>query len=120
MRVLCYTFTGKKLPDFIPYFFEDTMNYDTTFYERVDYVKINTNYDIENDIKNKQTNDYFNEIYVILEDKIRLNSFTRPLNEYTYCSFEDLCILLSMTSLNNLNANELIDYHTEKGVEFKV
>lgn len=33
--LLCYTFTGKKLPDFIPYFFEDTMNYDTNFYKRV-------------------------------------------------------------------------------------
>lgn len=77
-------------------------------------------YDIENDIKNKQINDYINEIYVILEDKIRLNSFSRPLNEYTYCSFEDLCILLSMTSLGELDVDDQIDYYTESGIEFKV
>lgn len=77
-------------------------------------------YDIENDIKNKQINDYINEIYVILEDKIRLNSFSRPLNEYTYCSFEDLCALLDMTSLGDLNINDMIDYYVQDGVEFKI
>lgn len=59
--------TGKKLS--VSYFFDDI----------IDYVKINT----ERDIKNDFDDNYFNEIYVILEDKIRLNSFTEPLVEYT-------------------------------------
>lgn len=119
-KILCYTFTGKKLSDFIPYFFEDTMNHDTNFYKRVDYIKVNSEKNIKNDLINRNQVNYLNEIYVILEDKIRLNSFTKPINECTYTSFEDLCALLDMSSLGDLNVNELIDYYVKEGVEFKV
>ena len=120
MRVLCYTFTGKKLPDFIPYFFYDTIDENSDIFEIIDYVKVDNEQDIQDDFNTKNPNDYFREIYVILNDKIRLNSFTKPINECTYTSFEDLCALLDMSSLGDLNVNELIDYYVKEGVEFKV
>lgn len=120
MRVLCYTFTGKKLSDFIPYFFYDTINENSKIFDLVEYVTVDSEKDILKDFNTKNYKNYFNEIYVILEDKIRLNSFSRPLNEYTYCSFEDLCALLDMTSLGDLNINDMIDYYVQDGVEFKI
>lgn len=113
MRVLCYTFTGKKLPDFIPYFFDDTIHEKSRIFNIIDYIKVNTEQDIKNDLINRKCDDYFNEIYVILENKIRLNSFTKPLNEYTYCSFEDLCSLLSMSNLSSLDVDQQIDNYIQ-------
>ena len=46
MRVLCYTFTGKKLPDFIPYFFNDTINENSKIFDLVEYIKVNSEKDI--------------------------------------------------------------------------
>lgn len=118
--LLCYTFTGKKLSDFIPYFFYDTINENSKIFDLVEYVIVDSEKDILKDFNTKNYKNYFNEIYVILEDKIRLNSFSRPLNEYTYCSFKDLCALLDMTSLGDLNINDMIDYYVQDGVEFKI
>lgn len=113
MRVLCYTFTGKKLSDFIPYFFYDTINENSKIFDLVEYVTVDSEKDILKDFNTKNYKNYFNEIYVILENKIRLNSFTKPLNEYTYCSFEDLCSLLSMSNLSSLDVDQQIDNYIQ-------
>lgn len=118
--LLCYTFTSKKLPDFIPYFFDDTFNENSSIFKVVKYVEINKESDFQNDFCNRNKKEHFDEIYIIQKDKIRLHSFYKPVNEFTYSSFEDLGALLCMSSLGNLDVDALIDIHTEKGVEFKV
>nr|APZ80118.1 hypothetical protein [Debaryomyces hansenii]APZ80122.1 hypothetical protein [Debaryomyces hansenii]AUG89700.1 hypothetical protein [Debaryomyces hansenii] len=119
MRVLCYTFTGKKLPDFIPYFFNDTINENSSIFKVIEYIKVNNEKDIKDDFNTRKSEDYLEEIYIILEDKIRLHSFNRPLNQYTYCSFRDLCSVLTMSNLSNLDIDEMIDYYTESKIPYK-
>lgn len=117
--LLCYTFTGKKLPDFIPYFFEDSFEKNSRFFKVVEYVKVNNELEFQNDFYNKDKNNHFYEVYVILENKIRLHSFSKPVNEYTYCSFRDLCSVLSMSEIGDLDINEMINYYIESGIEYK-
>ena len=119
MRLLCYTFSGKKLHDFIPYFIDDTVNERMSIFKVTDYIKVNNEQDIQNDFDTRNSENYLEEIYVILENKIRINSFDRPLNQYTYCSFNSLCSLLSMSDLSSLEIDQLIDSYVEDGIEYK-
>lgn len=118
--LLCYTFTGKKLDDFIPYFFNDTINKNSRIFNLVKYVNIKSEQEFKSDFYNKNRNKYFDEIYVILDNKIRLHSFYKSYNEYSFCSFEDLCSLLSMSQIGELDIDGIIEYYIEEGVEYKI
>lgn len=56
--------------------------------------------------------------HVILENKIRLHSFYKPIAEYKFCSFKDLGALLWMTELGDVD--DQIAYYLQEGIEFEV
>lgn len=118
-KVLCYTFTDKKLQDFIPYFFVDTINESSRIFNIIDYVKADSEQNIQDDFITRNQENYLDEIYIILKDKIRLHSFDRPLSQYTYCSFKNLCSALCQTEIGTLDVEQAIDYYIEFGAEFE-
>ncbi|ODQ76877.1 hypothetical protein BABINDRAFT_26464, partial [Babjeviella inositovora NRRL Y-12698] len=104
MKVLVFTFDNTNL--YNRYYNDGENNFVN---DMIEYVNVKNEEEKAEDIANRNDEDYYNEIFTLMKDKIKIKSFTRNLDEFSFTNYDLILSVLSLINVQKFDVEDTID-----------